>query len=385
MPCVRLGSGARRAGPPCSPARTWRSLQISRHRDRLAPWYRVALPAHDVVEMLMDKVGFLRHAQENGLPIPGTVIIDDVGPTPSAPPGRLRFPVALKPPLKSALWQAHTSAKAFQVDDAGGLLEVYDRVAPWSDRFIAQEWVDGRRRRPVLVQLPTSGRARARWSTFVARKLRQWPPHTGTSALGRRCRNDEVLQGDAAALRGRRLPRPRLRRDEAGRAHRAAPTSSSPTSAGPPGRSAIAEAGGVELLYTAYCDMVGLPLPAARHQRYVGAKWIDDRRDVQSALYFFRRGELSVGRLVALRPWTQVARRAVAVRSRAVRARRAAGHRGGESGCSGRGRAGPWARRRRSPGRVALRGLPGAVLGIHDPAEASGAGAGTAPLIEERR
>jgi hypothetical protein len=51
----------------------------------------------------------------------------------------------------------------------------------------------------------------------------------------------------------------------------------------------------VELLYTAYCDMVGLPLPEARVQRYVGAKWIDDRRDLQSALYFLRRRELSVG------------------------------------------------------------------------------------------
>jgi D-aspartate ligase len=63
----------------------------------------------------------------------------------------------------------------------------------------------------------------------------------------------------------------------------------------PTGRSAIAEAGGVELLYTAYCDMVGLPLPAARQQRYLGVKWIDDRRDVQSALYFLRRGELTIG------------------------------------------------------------------------------------------
>jgi hypothetical protein len=41
--------------------------------------------------------------------------------------------------------------------------------------------------------------------------------------------------------------------------------------------------------------MVGLPLPADRVQRYVGAKWIDDRRDVQSALYFLRRRELGVG------------------------------------------------------------------------------------------
>jgi hypothetical protein len=49
----------------------------------------------------------------------------------------------------------------------------------------------------------------------------------------------------------------------------------------------------VDLLYTAYCDMVGLPLPEAREQRYLGVKWIDDRRDVQSALYFLRRGELT--------------------------------------------------------------------------------------------
>jgi predicted ATP-grasp superfamily ATP-dependent carboligase len=62
----------------------------------------------------------------------------------------------------------------------------------------------------------------------------------------------------------------------------------------PTGRSAIAEAGGVELVYTAYCDMVGLPLPTAREQRYVGAKWIDDRRDLQSALYFVRRRQLSL-------------------------------------------------------------------------------------------
>jgi hypothetical protein len=63
----------------------------------------------------------------------------------------------------------------------------------------------------------------------------------------------------------------------------------------PTGRSAIAEAGGVELLWTAYCDMVGLPLPLpeARRQRYGTAKWIDDRRDLQSALYFLRRRELS--------------------------------------------------------------------------------------------
>jgi predicted ATP-grasp superfamily ATP-dependent carboligase len=62
----------------------------------------------------------------------------------------------------------------------------------------------------------------------------------------------------------------------------------------PTGRSAIAEAGGVELVYTAYCDAAGLPLPAARDQRYVDAKWLDLRRDLQAALVARRRGTLTL-------------------------------------------------------------------------------------------
>ena len=64
----------------------------------------------------------------------------------------------------------------------------------------------------------------------------------------------------------------------------------------PTGRSAIAEAGGVELIYTAYCDLVGIPLPESRQQRYAGVKWIYARQDLQSALYHWRRGELSLRR-----------------------------------------------------------------------------------------
>ena len=377
---VRLGPelGDRAALFPCTDLTV---LQISRNRERLAQWYHVALPDHAVVEMLMDKVGFLQHAQESGLPIPGTVIIDDRADAERAA-RTLTFPVALKPPLKSAVWQSHTSAKAFQVEDGEELLEAYDRIAPWSDRFIAQEWVDGGVDSLYSCNAYFGAGSRP-LVTFVARKLRQWPPHTGTSALGEECRNDEVLQETLRLFAGvdyRGLAYVEMKRDaRTGRHLIIEPNIGRPT-----GRSAIAEAGGVELLYTAYCDIVGLPLPAARHQRYVGAKWIDDRRDVQSALYFFRRGELSVGdwwRSVRGPKWHAVLSRSDpepfvhdvlqatrrGVRMLGARARRALGS------------------RRRSPGRVALRGLPVAVLGVHDPAEAPGAGAGTAPLIEERR
>lgn len=286
---VRLGPelGARAALFPCTDLAV---LQISRHRDRLAPWYVVALPEHRVVELLMDKVRFLQYAQDNGLPIPGTVIIEHRAAAERAA-RELAFPVVVKPPVKSAAWQAQTKLKAFRVGDEQELLALYDRVASWSDCLVAQEWVEGGA--DALYSCNAYFDAGARpLVTFVARKLRQWPPHTGTSSLGEECRNDEVLEQTLALfgpLGYSGLAYVESKRDARSGRH----VIIEPNIGRPTGRSAIAEAGGVELLYTAYCDMVGLPLPAAREQRYVGAKWIDDRRDLQSALYFARRGELS--------------------------------------------------------------------------------------------
>jgi D-aspartate ligase len=62
----------------------------------------------------------------------------------------------------------------------------------------------------------------------------------------------------------------------------------------PTGRSAIAEAGGVELVYTMYSDALRWPLPENHMQNYGGVKWISMRRDFQSALYHWREGRLTL-------------------------------------------------------------------------------------------
>jgi predicted ATP-grasp superfamily ATP-dependent carboligase len=265
-------------------------LLISRHRDRLAPYFTIALPDHDVVQMLMDKVGFLRHAQEKDLPIPGTVIIENRDDALRAA-RTLTYPVVLKPAIKSATWQDRTSLKAIPTQDGRELLAAYEEWAPWSEMFIAQEWVQGGVDSLYSCNAYFDVDSRPLVS-FVARKLRQWPPDVGTSSLGEECRNDEVLD-ETMRLFGsigyRGLAYLEMKRDaRTGRHLIIEPNIGRPT-----GRSAIAERGGVELLYTAYCDMVGLPLPPAREQRYVGAKWIDDRRDFQSALHSVRRRELT--------------------------------------------------------------------------------------------
>jgi predicted ATP-grasp superfamily ATP-dependent carboligase len=42
-----------------------------------------------------------------------------------------------------------------------------------------------------------------------------------------------------------------------------------------------------------YCDTLDLPLPQNLEQKYQGVKWIDLRRDMQSALYHFQEKDLT--------------------------------------------------------------------------------------------
>jgi predicted ATP-grasp superfamily ATP-dependent carboligase len=265
-------------------------LLLSRHRDRLSPWYHVVLPAHEVVEMLMDKVSFYTHADGAGLPIPATRILTDRADAERAA-RELTYPSILKPPLRSATWETNASVKVIKVSDAQELLSVYDRVMGWADTLLVQEWVEGGDDALYSCNCYFDADSRP-LVTFVARKLRQWPPHTGTSALGEECRNDEVLAETVRLFSGvgyRGLGYLEMKRDvRTGRHYIIEPNIGRPT-----GRSAIAEGGGVELLYTMYCDVLGLPMPTNTEQRYVGTKWVDLRRDCQSAVYYWRRGELS--------------------------------------------------------------------------------------------
>lgn len=265
-------------------------LLISRHREDLAGHYRFMLPDADVVEMLMDKIGFYTHACQAGLSIPGTFLLHNRQDAEKAA-GSLNFPCILKPPLKSPVWQQNASAKVFKVDTPQEFLTLYDRCRHWAEVLIVQEWIEGNDATLYSCNCYFNAQSEP-LVTFIARKLRQWPPETGTSCLGEAVQNDEVLEETVQLFRSvnyRGLGYVEMKRDErTGRHYIIEPNIGRPT-----GRSAIAEAGGVALLYTMYCDLVGLPLPANRQQIYNGVKWIYMRRDIQSAVYYWRRGQLT--------------------------------------------------------------------------------------------
>ncbi len=263
-------------------------LIVSRHRDRLAPWYRVVLPADAVVQTLARKATFYRHGELHGLPVPVTFTLASRADAEHAA-AALPFPAVLKPSVKSSAWKRNAGFKVRPVAGPAELLAVYDRVASWADALVAQEYIDGPDDQLYTCNCYYGADGRP-LVTFLTRKCRQWPPHVGTASYGIEVRDDEVVLQTLrlfASVRFRGLGYLEVKRDAGGRLHMMEANIGRPT-----GRSATAEAGGVELLYTMYCDAAGLPLPGNRKQRYVGATWIDLRRDLLSSAHYWRRGEL---------------------------------------------------------------------------------------------
>ena len=267
-------------------------LLVSRNREKLAADYYVTLPRSDVVEMMTDKISFYTYAQKHGFPIPATFFIYNRSDAEHAAKN-LAFPCIMKPSIRTPEWERNTTLKVFRVSTAEELLALYDQYHLWSKSLIAQEWIEGSDANLYSCNCYFDARSEPA-VTFVARKLRQWPPRTGQSSLGEECRDDVVLQETVRLFRSvgyRGLGYAELKRDE-----RSGKYFIMETNIGrPTGRSAIAEAGGIELIYAMYCDSVGWPFPANLEQQYKGVKWIHLRRDFQSALYYWRQGELTLG------------------------------------------------------------------------------------------
>lgn len=260
---------------PCSDALV---MMVSASREQLAPWYHILLPDAEVVDMLMNKVEFYRYAGDNGFRIPQTHYVrsgDDLERAISA----LSFPVVVKPPNRAGAWSDHTTAKIFKLDDQGALRAFYEERRSWADTLIMQESVEGPDANLVSVNL-YCGADSEPLATFVSRKVRQWPPGAGDSCYGEEARDDEALAETIRLFRSvgyRGLGYLELKRDERNnKLFIIEPNVGRPT-----GRSAIAEAGGVDLLLTMYNDATRQPLPLNRIQRYGSARWIHLRKDLQ--------------------------------------------------------------------------------------------------------
>lgn len=265
---------------------------ISEAREQLAEWYHIVMADVGVMETLMNKQRFYALAEANGVLVPQTRLLESRADAENAA-SELCFPCVIKPVQRTSRWDEMTMAKAFRVESASEFLALYDQVCRWTPALVAQQWIEGTDADLYSCNCYFS-RSSKLVASFIARKLRQWPPETGSSCLGEECRNDAVLADSLRIFESVNyvgLGYMEMKRDARTGKHYAIEANVGR----PTGRSAIAEAGGVDMLYAMYCDALGLPLPTGLEQRYLGVKWIDLRHDIQSALHYYRRGQLTLG------------------------------------------------------------------------------------------
>lgn len=151
---------------------------VSAHRDRLDPFYRLMLPAANVLDALMHKESFQRLASRHGFRVPESVrVVDDCGLKAAY---ALRYPVILKPGKKDAAY-ARSFRKAYRVENFEALCQLCRQIMPVLPDLIAQEWVDGSDADVYfcLQYVKPDGTPAA---SFSGRKIRSWPPAVGGTA-----------------------------------------------------------------------------------------------------------------------------------------------------------------------------------------------------------
>lgn len=276
--------------PLLIPSQDTSVLLVSRNREKLEPFFHMALPSKETVEMLMDKPSFFEYAAKNNLPIAKYFLIKTRAEAEKAIEN-LNFPCIIKPPIKSPLWEENTKIKAYKISDKDEFFRIYEMCSQWADVLMAQEWIEGTDVDLYSCNCYFNEKSEPLVS-FIAKKIRQYPPVTGNTSLGVECRADEVEDSTLDLFKSVKfygLGYVEMKKDvRSGKYYIIEPNIGRPT-----GRSALAEAAGVEILYTMYCDIMDLPLPDAVEQKFIGVKWIHIRTDLMSAYYYWKKGELT--------------------------------------------------------------------------------------------
>ncbi len=152
---------------------------VSTLREELEPSYRIELPPKAIVPILADKTRFQRFAEEQGLPVPRSVVVRHRGELHLL--RSLTLPVVIKPANKALVLDSEFE-RVVRADTVEQALDVASRLVDRAQGLIAQEWIVGPDTEiffSFFVCNATSGVT----ALFHGRKVVCVPPRVGSTAL----------------------------------------------------------------------------------------------------------------------------------------------------------------------------------------------------------
>jgi len=150
------------------------------HRELLDSLYLIDMPDTDLFDLLLDKEKFSDYALKHEIPIPKTLVIQKTSDLQQIA-DISRFPVIIKPSLKSRRWFEARLGKAVYIADAEEFIAVCNKALLYSENLIMQEWIVGNDSN-VHYCLGYFGETGDVIALFTGYKLRQWPVGTGSTA-----------------------------------------------------------------------------------------------------------------------------------------------------------------------------------------------------------
>lgn len=154
------------------------ALTVSEHRAEIESRYRIRLPAHESLVALMRKNSFQQLAEAHGFAVPRSARLRTMADV--AALARLRFPLVIKPSVKTEDYLAKQFGRGYRVSSVAQAAAVCRDVLPVLPDLMAQEWIEGPDTELYFcLQYRGAGGTVA---SFTGRKLSIWPPDVGTTA-----------------------------------------------------------------------------------------------------------------------------------------------------------------------------------------------------------
>lgn len=170
-------------------------LAISKHRDRLAPFYKFPYAPDTTIEAILDKSQLYKRAAELGVPVPRVYDLREVSPEEAVE--RLGTPCILKPVQKRAFYDEY-KMNLFLAEDR----EQFFHFVKEAGRFdlLAQELLPTTKgcHHTAVCYMSAEGRVPG---ALVGRRLELYPPDFGTTALVEIVDLPELIEQSAALLR----------------------------------------------------------------------------------------------------------------------------------------------------------------------------------------
>jgi len=258
---------------------------LSDNRDRLPAACSLILPAPATVDLLLDKSQFYNWAEEHDYACPATVKVHGFKDLDKAIAEK-GYPVLLKPLYRTSLWDREfPHNKVFILENAEQLgclpVKLFEIASP----ILLQQWIPGGDDEVYFCLVQYSRESRL-VNYFCGRKLMQWPPHGGSTAIAVSDELDETRDLTVAifdAVKYQGLGSMEYKKDPRnGKFYIMEPTV---------GRndfqSYLAVSGGINLTRQACCEMLGEV--AAQAPKRKPASWFFEPSVLYALKYYLRR------------------------------------------------------------------------------------------------